>query len=78
MNPIYAADRGVVSTLGQALDIAERFEPDEVGVVVDTFHVWWDPALPSRSQRAGPSASPATRSATGSPRCRRTRCWPAA
>ena len=27
MNPIYAADRGVISTLAQALDIAERFEP---------------------------------------------------
>lgn len=43
MNPIYAADRGVVSTLGQALDIASGFAPDEVGVVVDTYHLWWEP-----------------------------------
>lgn len=53
MNPIYCADRGVVSTLGQALDIAEEFGPDEVGVVLDTFHVWWDPQLREQIQRAG-------------------------
>ena len=38
---------------GQALDLAERFDPDAVGVVVDTYHVWWDPRLADRSQRAG-------------------------
>jgi len=53
MNPIYAADRGVISTLGQALDIAERFEPTDVGVVVDTFHVWWEPGIADQLQRAG-------------------------
>ena len=54
MNPIYAADRGVISTLGQALDIAERFEPEDVGVVVDTFHLWWEPGIAEQVQRAGP------------------------
>jgi sugar phosphate isomerase/epimerase len=53
MNPIYAADRGVVSTLGQALDIAEPYAVDEVGVVLDTFHVWWDPDLQAQIARAG-------------------------
>jgi sugar phosphate isomerase/epimerase len=52
MHPIYAADRGVISTLGQALDVAERFLT--VGVVVDTFHVWWDPQLAEQVRRAGP------------------------
>ena len=28
MHPIYAADRGVISTLGQALDVAEQFPAD--------------------------------------------------
>jgi sugar phosphate isomerase/epimerase len=45
MNPIFAADRGVVSTLGQALALAEPFAPEEVGVVVDTFHLWWEPGV---------------------------------
>nr|WP_231747300.1 sugar phosphate isomerase/epimerase family protein [Auraticoccus cholistanensis] len=53
MNPIYAADRGVVSTLAQALDIAERFTPAQVGVVVDTFHLWWEPGVREQILRAG-------------------------
>jgi sugar phosphate isomerase/epimerase len=53
MNPIYAADRGVISTLGQALDIAERFDAADVGVVVDTFHLWWEPGVSDQLQRAG-------------------------
>ncbi|GAA4174250.1 sugar phosphate isomerase/epimerase family protein [Gryllotalpicola koreensis] len=54
MHPIFAADRGVVSTLGQALDLAELVGP-EIGVVVDTYHVWWDPQLPAQLARAGAS-----------------------
>ena len=53
MHPIFAADRGVISTLSQALDIAEQFAADEVGVVVDTYHVWWDPAVVAQIERAG-------------------------
>ncbi|SDD32764.1 sugar phosphate isomerase/epimerase family protein [Auraticoccus monumenti] len=53
MNPIYAADRGVLSTLAQALDIAERFTPQQVGVVVDTFHLWWEPGVREQVLRAG-------------------------
>jgi sugar phosphate isomerase/epimerase len=53
MNPIYAADRGVISTLAQALDIAERFDGSDVGVVVDTFHLWWEPGIAEQLQRAG-------------------------
>ena len=53
MHPVFAADRGVVSTLGQALDVAEQFPADAVGVVVDTYHVWWDPDLPAQVARAG-------------------------
>ena len=53
MNPIYAADRGVISTLAQALDIAERFDSKDVGVVVDAFHVWWEPGVADQIRRAG-------------------------
>jgi len=53
MNPIYAADRGVISTLAQALDIAERFDLADVGVVVDTFHLWWEPGIDDQLLRAG-------------------------
>lgn len=53
MHPIFAADRGVVSTLGQALDIAEPLPVEAVGVVVDTFHVWWEPGVEEQIARAG-------------------------
>jgi sugar phosphate isomerase/epimerase len=53
LHPMYAADRAVVSTLGQALDLAEQFAAKEVGVVVDTFHLWWDPELAAQVARAG-------------------------
>ena len=54
MHPIFAADRGVVSTLAQALDIAEQHPIDQVGVVVDTFHLWWEPSIHEQIARAGP------------------------
>lgn len=52
MHPIFAADRGVVSTLAQSLDMAEQFDAAVVGVVVDTFHVWWDPDVLDQIARA--------------------------
>ena len=53
LHPVYCADRAVLSTLGQALDLAERFPVEQVGVVVDTFHVGWDPAVFDQIARAG-------------------------
>ena len=53
MHPIFAADRGVLQTLEQALDLAAPFPADAVGVVADTYHVWWDPKCRSQIARAG-------------------------
>ncbi|HEV3172515.1 MAG TPA: sugar phosphate isomerase/epimerase family protein [Actinocrinis sp.] len=53
LHPMYCADRAVISTLRQALDLAAPHEPQVVGVVVDTFHVWWDPGLETEIARAG-------------------------
>jgi sugar phosphate isomerase/epimerase len=53
LHPMYCADRAVLSTLAQALDIAERSPVEQVGVVVDTFHVWWDPDIQAQIARAG-------------------------
>lgn len=52
LHPMFCADRAVVSTLGQALDLAEPYGPHEVGVVVDTYHIWWDPQLFTQIARA--------------------------
>ncbi|MBY4229017.1 sugar phosphate isomerase/epimerase [Rhodococcus fascians] len=53
LHPMFAADRAVISTLGQALSMAEPHPVEAVGVVVDTFHVWWDPDLESLIRTAG-------------------------
>ncbi|MFF4791417.1 sugar phosphate isomerase/epimerase family protein [Streptomyces sp. NPDC001276] len=53
LHPMYAADRCVVSTLTQALDLAERFPAGQVGVTVDTYHIWWDDTAPEQIARAG-------------------------
>ncbi|WP_443055442.1 sugar phosphate isomerase/epimerase family protein [Streptomyces sp. NBC_00704] len=53
LHPMYAADRCVVSTLTQALDLAERFPAHQVGVTVDTYHIWWDDQAPAQIVRAG-------------------------
>ncbi|HEY1622407.1 MAG TPA: sugar phosphate isomerase/epimerase family protein [Streptosporangiaceae bacterium] len=52
LHPMYCSDRCVISTLGEALDLALEFPADVVGVVVDTYHVWWDVRLPAEVARA--------------------------
>ncbi|MEU8462154.1 sugar phosphate isomerase/epimerase family protein [Streptomyces sp. NPDC029003] len=53
LHPMFAADRCVVSTLGQALEIAEQFPAHQVGVVADSYHLWWDERLEADLRRAG-------------------------
>jgi sugar phosphate isomerase/epimerase len=53
LHPMFCADRCVISSLGEALDLAGEFPADAVGVVVDTYHLWWDARLPQLIARAG-------------------------
>jgi sugar phosphate isomerase/epimerase len=52
LHPVFCADRCVVSRLGDALDLALMFPAGAVGVVVDAYHVWWDPQLGAEIARA--------------------------
>jgi len=45
LHPMFAADRSVVSTFGEANALAERLASPWVGVVADVYHVWWDPEI---------------------------------
>ncbi len=54
LHPMFCADRCVISGLGEAVDLAMTFPADAVGVVVDTYNVWWDARLPDEIARAGP------------------------
>ena len=53
LHPMYAADRACVNTLGQANDLCDAMAGDGLGVVVDVYHVWWDPDLACQIARAG-------------------------
>lgn len=45
LHPMYAAERSVLVTIGQALALATPYPANEVGVILDTFHIWWDPQV---------------------------------
>ena len=45
LHPMQCADRSVLSTVDQALAIAAEHPAEQVGVIVDEFHVWWDPRI---------------------------------
>ncbi|AXK84782.1 sugar phosphate isomerase/epimerase [Nocardia farcinica] len=53
LHPMFCADRAVISTLAQALTMARPYPAETVGVVVDTFHLWWDPLLEDQIAQAG-------------------------
>ncbi len=52
LHPMFAGDRSVVVTLGQANDMLQRLGSPWVGVAIDVYHVWWDPAVYSEIARA--------------------------
>jgi sugar phosphate isomerase/epimerase len=52
LHPMFAADRSVITTLGEANDLAEGFPEERVGVIVDTYHVWWDAYVEREIARA--------------------------
>lgn len=43
LHPAFAAERSCITTLREARLISQQFESANVGVVVDVYHVWWDP-----------------------------------
>ncbi len=52
LHPMYAADRACINTLAQANDLCDALGPG-LGVAIDVYHLWWDPALEREIARAG-------------------------
>lgn len=52
LHPMYAADRACVNTMSHANDLCDELGPG-LGIAVDVYHVWWDPALEREIRRAG-------------------------
>jgi sugar phosphate isomerase/epimerase len=53
LHPMFAGDRSVVVTLAQANAVVQRIGSASLGVAVDVYHVWWDPAGYDEIARAG-------------------------
>ena len=52
LHPMFCADRCVLTRLADALDLAMLFPADTVGVVIDTYNVWWDSQVAADIARA--------------------------
>ena len=52
LHPMYAAERSCITSLEEANILAEKFDPNTVGIVVDVYHVWWDAMLEREIERA--------------------------
>jgi len=52
LHPMFAAERSVICTLGEANRLAQRLDAPEVGIIVDVYHVWWDPELYPEIEKA--------------------------
>jgi sugar phosphate isomerase/epimerase len=52
LHPMYAAERSCITSLEEANVLAEKFDRDVVGIVVDVYHVWWDAMLERELVRA--------------------------
>lgn len=53
LHPMYADDRSAVNTLRQANDLCALLASPFLGVVVDVYHLWWDPELQAEIARCG-------------------------
>ncbi len=53
LHPMYADTRSAVNTLAQANDIVAALGSPHIGVALEVYHVWWDPALESEIARCG-------------------------
>jgi len=53
LHPMYADTRSAINTLKQANDMAVAIGSMWVGVAVDVYHLWWDPALKEEIERCG-------------------------
>jgi sugar phosphate isomerase/epimerase len=52
LHPMFAADRSVIVTLEQANNIVQKLGAANLGVIVDVYHVWWDPNVYREIARA--------------------------
>jgi sugar phosphate isomerase/epimerase len=54
LHPMYADDRSAISTMAQAHAVCDALgSPENLGIAVDVYHVWWDDSLEAQIKLAG-------------------------
>lgn len=52
LHPMYADTRSAINSLATAMDMVEELSSPAVTVVIDVYHLWWEPDLPGQITRA--------------------------
>jgi len=52
LHPMFAGDRSVLTTIDEALALAAPYSAETVGIILDVFHIWWDPCVFKQIERA--------------------------
>lgn len=53
LHPVYSDTRSAINTLRLANELTEYFRSPWLGVVLDIYHLWWDPDLETEIERCG-------------------------
>jgi sugar phosphate isomerase/epimerase len=53
LHPMFADTRSAINTIAQANSLAESLNSPAVGVVIDVYHLWWDPQLENGIKSCG-------------------------
>ncbi len=52
LHPMFTGDRSAIVTLQQANQMVQRLAHPYVGVIIDAYHVWWDPDVEAQIANA--------------------------
>ncbi len=54
LHPMYADTRSAINTIQQAHDVCDALDsPANLGLALDVYHTWWDPALEAGIRKTG-------------------------
>ena len=57
LHPMYADTRSAINSMAMANNFCDQFDSPYLGVVVDVYHLWWEPALENEIRRCGASGN---------------------
>ncbi len=52
-HPMYAHEWSIVTSLDEGIELVEEFDSPALGLMIDTYHFWWDRTWEIQLERAG-------------------------